>query len=194
MIRLPRTFFFALCLTLIVSACDASTKKPELKQNPSPKQRYDITMTIQDAPGPFDAVAGYVVYQVLNDVCVALQPGSGARLAPHIEIPIVLTRTGESYKGEFYADRMLDEDYYGLGICKWTLTIAGVKLKARTNTFRADFYGSLSKQMPSQPMTLYFLNSVYTDPSVQDFDHGATARRPDYAQFSVTITTKKDFQ
>ena len=168
-------------------------KKPELKQNPNPKQRYDVTMTIQDAPGPFDSIQGYAVYQVLNDVCVALQPGSGARLAPYMRLPMTLTREGETYTGSFYADQMLDENYYGLGVCKWTLTIAGVELKARTNTFRAHLPIDANNVISSEPKRLYFLNSVYTDLNVQNFHHDATAIRPEYKQFSVTVTARKDF-
>jgi hypothetical protein len=34
------------------------------------------------------------------------------------------------YRGTLYVDRMLDEDYYGRGVCKWEFTGAGAMLKA----------------------------------------------------------------
>jgi|GEM_PF-2561263 len=34
-------------------------KDPNIKQNPHPEMRSDITLTIQSAPGPFDVVAGF---------------------------------------------------------------------------------------------------------------------------------------
>jgi hypothetical protein len=186
----------ALCLALIVSACGTSMKKPELKQNPNPKQRYDITMTIQDAPGSFDSITGYAYYKIENDVCVALQPGSGARLTPDITVPFVLTRTGDVYTGQLYADKMIDEDYYGLGVCKWKLMISYIRLRARTNMFDALFYGSANaiKSMPATPMTLYFFNAIYTDDKVSNYTDYGGARDSGHKQFSVTISSKENFQ
>lgn len=40
--------------------------------------RYEITMAIQGAPGPFDAVSGFVQYKVSNDHCVPLTRVIGA--------------------------------------------------------------------------------------------------------------------
>ncbi len=193
MIKLRRAAFF-LSLTLIFSACTSAMKTPELKQNPNPKQRYEVTMSINDAPGPFDSITGYVVYQVLNDICVALQPGSGARLAPHLELPITLTRTGEFYKGSFYADQMMDEDYYGLGVCKWALTIAGVKLKQRTNTFRAHLAIDANNVISEQPGTLYFFNAIYTDHTIDNYRDDGSFQDPKHKQFSVTTTVKARVQ
>ncbi|MQQ99823.1 hypothetical protein [Glaciimonas soli] len=42
---------------------------PDIKQNPHPKMRYEITLTIKDAPGPFDAVTGFMQYDVTNEQC-----------------------------------------------------------------------------------------------------------------------------
>jgi hypothetical protein len=183
-----------LLLALVVSACGASMQKPDLKMNPNPKKRYEVTMAIQDAPGPFDSINAYAVYQVLNDVCVALQPGSGARLAPYKKLPITLTRSGDSYVGTIYADQMLDEDYYGLGVCKWTLTIAGVELKARTNTFGAYLNINDKNVISSQPKVTYFGHSVYTDPKVENFDYKGEDKREAFKQFSVTTTMKGSAQ
>jgi hypothetical protein len=189
----------ALYLALITAACGASMKKLELKQNPNPKQRYDVTMSIQDAPGPFDSISGYGEYTVSNNVCVPLEPGSGARLTPGITVPFELTRSGDAYKGYFYADQMVNEDYFGLGVCKWELIISSIKLKVRTNTFDAPFYFSHDEEkkinvMPAKSLTLYFLSSIYTDQNVQNFIHDGTSKRAEYQQFSVTIKTKENFK
>jgi hypothetical protein len=100
----------------------------------------------------------------------------------------MLTRNVNKYMGSFYTDQMMDEDYYGLGVCKWTLTIAGVELKERTNTFHAHLAIDANNVISELPNTLYFLNSIYTDLSVQNFIHDGTAKHPEYKQFSVTTS------
>jgi hypothetical protein len=189
-----RTLYVSLVLflALVVGACGASSmQKPELKKNPNPKQRYQVTMTIKDAPGAFDSINGYAIYQVLNDVCVPLQPGSGARLAPYMRIPVTLTRNGDLYVGAIYADQMLDEDYYGLGVCKWTLTIAAVELKARTNTFRAHLNIDDKNVISQKPKTVYFGSSVYTDSKIENFDYNGEDKPEAFKQFSVETTMKE---
>ncbi len=193
MIKVINTAFL-LCVALITTACTNAMKTPELKQNPNPKQRYEVTMSIQDAPGPFDSVTGYVLYKVQNDLCVPISPGIGARMPPYTKEPLQLKRAGDLYVGEFYADRMLDEDYYGLGLCKWAITVATVQLKARTNIFDATFYGSPDKIVPEKPLTLYFFSTIYTDPKIENYRDEGGARDPRHQQFSITISTKENFK
>lgn len=56
-----------LSLALITSACGSSMKTPDIKQNSHSKMRYEVTLTVNSAPGPFDAVMGFVQYTVMND-------------------------------------------------------------------------------------------------------------------------------
>ena len=76
-----------LSLALITSACGSSMKTPDIKQNQHPKMRYEIIMTIDGAPGPFDSVTAFVQYKVSNDRCVPLTPISGATLPPEHHLP-----------------------------------------------------------------------------------------------------------
>ncbi|MFB5204607.1 DUF502 domain-containing protein, partial [Stenotrophomonas sp. 3diitr2024] len=46
-------------------------------------------------------------------------------------VPVELRKVADGeYRGTLYVDRMLDEDYYGRGVCHWEFTGAGAMLKA----------------------------------------------------------------
>jgi len=193
------TAVLLLSLTLITSGCGASPMKtPDIKQNPNPKMRYEITITIDGAPGPFDSINGYVMYQVENDDCVPLQPGSGARLAPEKSMPVTFTRevSGSNvFKGTLYADLMQDENYFGLGVCHWTVGGTGANLNLGKIVFSSGM--SLDDVQSQKPLVTYFANSLFHNPKMEGGDTG-TIRTAYVAQhpnefFSVTLVTKKDF-
>lgn len=115
-------------------------QKPDIKDNPSSHLRYDVTVRIDQPPGPFDRIEGTADYRVSNDACVRLTPISGVTITPSRRIPRVLDPVGENvYRGELVADRLLDEDYFGKGVCHWSLVAAGVE----AHIGKMDFAASL---------------------------------------------------
>lgn len=188
---------FALFLALTSSACGSPMKKPDIKQNPTPKQRYDITLRIDGAPGPFDSVAGSVDYQVSNGRCVPLTPISGATIVPQEHIPLTLTHVSDNvYKGTLYADRFVDEDYYGLGVCQWELVAAGIELKVGKMDFSPSIF--LKDIKAGTPVVTYFSKHFYEDstkPDAPSLTDSGRARREDYkdptSTFSATLTAEE---
>ncbi|HEY0198832.1 MAG TPA: hypothetical protein VGC19_09860 [Rhodanobacter sp.] len=195
-------FSLTLSLVLITSACGSPMKTPDIKQNPHPKMRYEITMTIQGAPGPFDSVSGFVQYKVSNSHCVPLTPISGATLPPESRIPIAFTRVSDNlYKAVIYTDLMQDEDYYGMGVCHWSVVATSADLKIKTTALSpAIFHDDIVAQ---KSVATYFVDSDYLD---SDGAHGEErvvsgnlnrdfylpASRPDV--FSVVLSANEDFQ
>ncbi|WP_266157209.1 hypothetical protein [Dyella silvatica] len=177
-------------------------KTPDIKQNPHPKTRYEITMTIDGAPGPFDAVTGFVQYKVSNDRCVPLSPGSGATLAPEKSVPLDLTRVSDKvYRATFYTDLFQDEDYYGLGVCHWSVVAATAALKVNASDLSpALFIDDIKAQ---KPVATYFADGEYLDarkgkdsfPTIT-----GSLKRSDYQPesrtdiFSITLVAKEDVQ
>lgn len=190
-----------LSVALINSACGSPMKTPDIKQNPHPKMRYDLTLTIEGAPGPFDSVSGFVQYKVSNDHCVPLTPISGAKIPPESRIPIALSRVSEKvYKGVIYTDLMQDEDYYGLGICHWSVVAASADLKVKSVALSpAIFHDDIVAQ---KSVPTYFVNGDYLDGSPDGTERVASGNpnRAFYLPesrtdvFSITLAAKEDFQ
>ncbi len=183
-----------LSLALITSACGAPMKTPDIKQNPHPKMRYEITVTTHDAPGPFDSVEVSAGYDVDNTQCVPLSPGSGATIAPEKVVPLTLTQVnGDTYTVVVYVDQLQDEDYYGLGVCHWKLTSVDAGLRVKKSIVIAGL--TLHELLSQQPVTRYFSNLNFTDDQLRGPDTGNPAREDfedDAARtFSVTVSSKE---
>jgi hypothetical protein len=185
-----------LSVALITTACGAPMKTPDIKSNPHPKMRYEITMTIEGAKGPFDSIETIAQYDIANDRCVPLTPGSGATIAPDKTFPIHMTKVGENaYRGEIYTDQLVDEDYYGLGVCHWKLTAfsgyLGVKKRMLSSGIEHD------EVVAQKPAVRYFSNQNFTNPALTGVDNG-DGNRSNYKDpadtFSVTYTAKENFQ
>ncbi|HSX64072.1 MAG TPA: hypothetical protein VLF15_05050, partial [Pseudoxanthomonas sp.] len=148
----PRTLWLGFGAMLSLSACNLSTpfgSRPvvDYKQNPNAQQRYDITLTIADAPGSFASMEGSAQYEVVNLECLpppnSNSGGYTSRKTRHV--PFALTPVSETdYTAVVYADQLLDEDYHGRGICHWQLTHVGVKLMATSSKGETKFLPSIS--------------------------------------------------
>lgn len=170
--------------------------KPDIKHNPNPKQRYEIIMTIDGAPGPFKPATGFMQYEVLDERCLPkLDPISGAKPHPMADLPIDFERVSDNvYKGVVYTDLLLDEDYYGLGVCHWTMVSAIAHLQSDESAFSPDI--SLDELAAHKSKTLYFFKGNYAHNRVKDSvfagvplsDH-ISQHRDDF--FSVTFTSKE---
>ncbi|MDM0040267.1 hypothetical protein QTH89_10545 [Variovorax sp. J22G21] len=182
--RLSATALFLL-LTLTLPACGQSMKQPDIKLNPQPKMRYEITLTIEDSPGPFDAVEGSAGYEVANGNCVPLTPFSGATLVPRKRVPMALTRVSDKvYKGEFYVDLLTDEDYFGLGLCRWVST--GINASLRIGNLSFGPFLSLNEIATKKSATRYFNRRSY-------FSEDAKSKRDDHPRISIGNANRSDF-
>lgn len=182
-----------LALPFTFSAHGAAMNKPDIKLNPQPRMRYEITIKVDNAPGPFDRVEGVVDYRVSNENCVPLTPVTGATVAPEKRVPIVLTHSGGNvYKGEIYADLLQDEDYYGKGVCHWSVVAASANLFVKQVDFSAPLlHDDLLK---GKPVNRYYSNRSYATTRVERVDTGETDRSQyqDEASstFSITVRTE----
>lgn len=169
-------------------------KHPDIKPNPAPHKRYDITLTIEGAPGSFDTVTGVVDYKVANDRCVPLTPISGATLAPEKRVPVKLTRVNDGvYKGSFFADALLDEDYYGMGVCHWGVVGASAELKVGKVDFSPAIF--MSEILAGKTVTRYFAKRSYLHADLERVDIGNPSRA-DFQQdahdtFAITLRAEE---
>jgi hypothetical protein len=146
-----RLLAFCLLTAMSTTACDAAqpVPQPEPKRNPAPTEIYEITVTIKDAPGPFDSFEGFTQFDVLNDECVPLDYTAalgGVRNNPTARVPVKYERVGDGvYRATVVADALVDEDYYGLGECHWTLVATNFIANAGRVSFTSRLNG---KELP----------------------------------------------
>lgn len=191
-----QTLALMVFLVLTTAACSAPMKKIDIKKNPHPVMRYDITMTINDAPGRFDEMEVFATYQVMNDACVPLQPGSGARLNPMTSATLALTRVSEYvYTTTLYVDQFQDENYYGLGVCHWTSTGVQANLRIHKVTVSPDM--SLNDVLEQKAVTIPFSKLDFTDPTQEGLDSGPPRNSHSAMElsnsFSITLAAKEHF-
>jgi len=105
----------ALILLLLLSTGCSRHSDPENPQkNPHPVKRYEVTATA-DAPGSWDEVSGTAFFDVVSLDCTHENKFLGVHVKPtDIAIEFKMDRVDEkTWKGYFYRDAILDDDYYG---------------------------------------------------------------------------------
>nr|WP_100050089.1 hypothetical protein [Stenotrophomonas geniculata] len=172
------------------------------KLNPSPQQGYELVLTLKDAPGPFAVVEGVAQYDARNyAACGRILPATGTAGRITSQEPVELRKVGENeYRGTFYLDRMQDEEYYGRGVCHWTLTGVGAMLRATTGEADTRFLTFIDKERmeAGNPLTRFYPRADY--PQIEEIKgYGASGEedpssyRTDLrdALFSITTTVQK---
>lgn len=196
-IRLTSVLFLSLALT--ASACSSSMKTPDIKQNPHPMKRYEITATVHDAPGPFDNVGAGVLFQVRNVDCVPHQPITGGADVPNTVREFPLTRLDHhTWKGYFFKDLLHDEDYFGLGVCHWDVMSVGPDFHVHGLSFSPGLI--LWTEPVQDHETRYFRRKTYFDRTLTNTNAGSADSWPANSEgvekhpdefFSITVTIKE---
>lgn len=191
--RIAKSAFSALLMLLSAHAYGGTTKPPDIKVNPNPRMRYEITVEVKGAPGPFDRIEGVVDYRVANEACVPMTPVTGATVAPEKRVPISLTANGNGiYKGEIYADLLQDEDYFGKGICHWSVVAASANLFVKNVDFSAPLFRD--DLLKGKSATRYYSNRSYATTHLDRVDVGEDdpAKYQDEAKATFSITVRAE--
>lgn len=178
---------------------------PIYRKNPHPTQAYRITMTIEDAPGPFGHVSGTAFYDMNNhEQCTPIEPIEGVWSKPSEGgIPIHFQKIGETtYVGTIYADGMVDADYYGKGVCRFELTSIGVTLMATGKHEETRFQPALLKDQiySGTSNVTYFWKGRYPKENMDNFPDSGGASIDDFNEnvrhdiFKVTLNPEKIIQ
>ena len=186
-------------LIFMTSACSLPAKTPNIRQNPQPAQRFEITLKIsKDAPGPFEAVVGAMQYEVDgDDTCAPKRPMIGLHDIPGQYPPVVFTQVDDhTYKGAAYTDLMQDDDYYGMGVCRWHLTFVTAELKNKNNKISLTPSISLAEVNSQKSVTFYFPKAVYTETTSLSFPDGGARSLDDALKFpsgyfSIVVSSTK---
>ncbi|MEW5836522.1 MAG: hypothetical protein AB1832_15780 [Pseudomonadota bacterium] len=192
---MPRLPVAAALALLFLTACSRTMDDSDIKQNPHPKQAYDITVTLRDAPGPFDSVRGEMAFEVENHECVPQDPFSGARKVPTHYPAFELRPAGDgTYRGTVYLDLLRDSDYFGLGRCRWHFT----GLLASFQAYGVRFVGTITDEdvRSGEPTTQFIAKKLFRPSDIEDFGVNGVPMS-DYVRahpddfFSMTLIAKE---
>lgn len=143
---------------------DNQPPRPQIRRNPQPTA-YEVTMTIENAPGPFASVKAAMQYEVLNETCLPDLGGMAGTRASLLEwVPVELQKvSGNAYRGVIYDNLLVDEDYFGLGVCRWSLVTTQFKLSAGASEDDARFSHHLfyKQIVEDSPIRAYFWRARY---------------------------------
>lgn len=217
-LALPRLFFLtaAYCGTshadtpVKVEATPKALGPALRKLNPAPTQAFEIRLTlanVADLPSSADGKSPFVVIEgtAQFDASNAAGCGKSNALSGHVPTisshePFRLSRkSATEYVGIVYADMLLDEDYYGRGICHWILTEARVALRAREDAADTRFVAGLAarKLFAGQAQARYFWKGYYPRfKNGQHTDYGSphldTVPADKLSEFfTMTLTARK---
>lgn len=199
--------WIGLSLLLPLSACSPPSSEkamPDFKQNPNPKQAYRLTLTIADAPGPFHSVEGSVQYDVVTPECLPPPNENGGMPwpTPTHDIPIAWTRVSDTqYTGVVYTDGMIDENYYGRGLCQWNFIQARADLMATKAIGETRFMPNIKLENleAEQVQVTYFANVSYQRDEETILEHPVSFGRNDRSKmpslrddelFKVSLSSK----
>lgn len=179
----------------------APGEEPLRKLNPQPKRAYTITMTLADAPGPFASIEGTAQYTVANSAeCGRKIPIAGVFPRITSNEPFTLTRISDTeYVGTVYADLILDEDYFGRGVCRWEFIEARVRLRATLDDKDTRFVPAITAEEVTSlgKVTRFFWRGGY--PREEGYDgfpdfgkENSGVFKPELREELFTITLKAD--
>lgn len=126
--RRLEVFLLAAALAGAVTSCAGMTPSPRpdalaVRFAPTPVERYSVTATFDELQDGVDDFSGVARFSVSNPGCVPLDPHrafGGVRLAPRHAQPLDWRRGADGvYRAGFDLDALQDENYFGLGLCRW---------------------------------------------------------------------------
>ena len=145
----------------------------QIKERPNPQKAHRIEMVIENAPGPFAVIEGAANYSVKNQFeCGHIDPvpGIASRITTHPAIEWKPIGEGR-YEATVYEDLIVDEDYYGRGVCRWELTEVSAMLKATGSDADARFLPALTLEniLAGHVTKRYFWGGYYPKIDMESF-------------------------
>jgi hypothetical protein len=132
----------------------------EIRANPMARREYAMVITFAGIPGPISDVTASADYAVDNVECVPPLELSGARLRPEHSLDLPLQSIDANRYGlTLHADALRDEDYFGMGVCHWSLQWATVRFRSA----KTEFVGAIAidRIEAGTPVVLHYLVSDY---------------------------------
>ena len=181
----------AIFSVLSLNACGGSEKSRIQEQtearfqlNPHPKQAYRLRIKINDAPGPLKLMGNFGVGYKAENCSYVINHLEGVSSNPKKDVENQVRQLGDfEYETVVYTDAILDEDYFGEGICHWKPDGFGVAFKATGHPEETKFnFGDfLDDLMEKKTLTKYYWKWSYPYFTRED---GSIS--PNFVNFGIT--------
>ena len=150
---------------------DDNGKSYPIRKNPNPKERYELNISMPDAPDNLIMTHAFAYYWSGCEIIVNKRAGANVKLKETIPIPF--EKTGEhTYRAVAYNDAILSERYSDAGPeCKWNMHFIVARLQAEPNLANM-IYEALIDPRDSHKIsdghwerTLYMTKYRFNDPT-----------------------------
>ena len=120
---------------------------PVVTENPQKHQKYEVTVTFKDAPGKFE-IAKLVENYSAHNCMITTNRMAGATSFALYQPEFALQKISDTvYRGEFYTDRPLNEDYYGQGVCVWENFVVSLGFQANNDKKSTYFSADIDQEV-----------------------------------------------
>lgn len=136
----------------------------EVKENPAAHRGNALEFRFSSLPGSIRLSDAELHFEVQNRECVPMDYGrawGGVRLPPAYGLPAHISRASDgALIVNVPKDALIDEDYFGLGVCHWALQSVSLPFASD----RARFVASVSADeiLAGKDLVLRYLVSDYT--------------------------------
>lgn len=152
-------------LPLLLVACVKAPRfePPVAKTNPQPTQRYEITVELIDPPADIRSLAGEAHFGVGTRACLPYRDRiARVTVGASYNKGFALAPIGNNtYRGHIFLDWPVDEDYYGLGTCKWI--VSGVDAVVTRSNGLIQVANMNRREVPSESENLSYCREVMRD-------------------------------
>jgi len=165
-------------LISVVSACQSATPKSllpaDVKTNPAAHGGNAVAFQLSDLPGAVRLLGAQLHYKVENRDCVPMDYGlavGGVRLPPQYALAASFWLAPDgALVVETPDDALIDEDYFGLGVCHWELESVSLAFASRSGArFVATLNTSEIRKMRGGDVeVMQYLASDYASPGKPD--------------------------
>ena len=143
----PTKLFPSILALFLLTSCSLSQGKPSItnyepKLNPNPKERYDFTVTLIEAPTNLVVTNIWAIYESNCERLVDKWAGAYKELTKEFALEFHKIKPNV-YQATVFGDKLLDESCPDGTVCHWKLLDVPVRLEPSPNLANIHYSGGV---------------------------------------------------
>ena len=143
----PTKLFPSILALFLLTSCSLSQGKPSItnyepKLNPNPKERYDFTVTLIEAPTNLVVTNIWAIYESNCERLVDKWAGAYKELTKEFALEFHKIKPNV-YQATVFGDKLLDESRPDGTVCHWKLLDVPVRLEPSPNLANIHYSGGV---------------------------------------------------